>query len=58
MTYQYQSILALFYIFNKTKEESWMQTLKAPLDGQVIKRLAFPVGQCQEFCKSQNEDWL
>ena len=40
------------------KEERWMQTLKAPLDRQVIKRLALPVGQCQEFCKSQNEDWL
>ena len=56
MPYQSQSILTLSYIFNKMKEERWRQTLKAPLDGQVIKRLAFPVGQCQEFCKSQNED--
>ena len=40
------------------KEERWMQTLKEPLDWQVIKRVALPVEQCQEFCKSQNEDWL
>ena len=53
-----QSVLTLFCIFNKMKEERWMQTLKEPLDWQVIKRVALPVEQCQEFCKSQNEDWL
>ena len=56
LSYQSQSVLTLSYIFNKMKEERWMQTLKAPLDRRVIKRVALPVGQCQEFCKSQKED--